>query len=307
MARQSQKAAIAEERARRVAANPGLVMPQVQTEYIDEINVGDRRRPIDSAKVMEIAKSIEAIGLQQPITVMEYDDADNDEFTLHLIAGNHRLAACKSLGWGNIPCIVVDMDEIDRELWEIDENLMRAELTPAQEARHLSRRKELWGKRNSGQSSPINKGRPKEFAGATSEQTGMAKRTINQAISRAENIDPAAMEALQGTSLDKGVELDALKKLSPDEQIRLAEQARAGEDVTARVVVAFPDAKPAPKGFVQATQLIGNVHLFAQFCKTNAPANVAGGVLEYEVSEVTDDVAVIRDWLRRFKEDLAKP
>jgi hypothetical protein len=31
-----------------------------------------------------------------------------------------------------------------RELWEIDENLIRAGLTPAQEAKHLERRKELW-------------------------------------------------------------------------------------------------------------------------------------------------------------------
>ena len=31
-----------------------------------------------------------------------------------------------SLGWEHIDAIVVELDEIDREIWEIDENLMRA-------------------------------------------------------------------------------------------------------------------------------------------------------------------------------------
>ena len=33
---------------------------------------------------------------------------------------------------------------IDAELWSIDENLMRAELSPAEEAAYLARRNELW-------------------------------------------------------------------------------------------------------------------------------------------------------------------
>jgi hypothetical protein len=33
---------------------------------------------------------------------------------------------------------------VDRELWESDETLRRAERTPAEEANHLKRRKELW-------------------------------------------------------------------------------------------------------------------------------------------------------------------
>jgi hypothetical protein len=33
---------------------------------------------------------------------------------------------------------------IDAELWSIDENLMRAELPPAEEAAYLARRKQLW-------------------------------------------------------------------------------------------------------------------------------------------------------------------
>jgi len=37
----------------------------------------------------------------------------------------------------------VDLDDIDRQLWEIDENLMRAELGPAEMAQHTAKRAEL--------------------------------------------------------------------------------------------------------------------------------------------------------------------
>ncbi|WP_300074736.1 hypothetical protein [uncultured Ruegeria sp.] len=33
---------------------------------------------------------------------------------------------------------------LDCQLWEVDENLMRAELTPTQMGEHLVKRKELW-------------------------------------------------------------------------------------------------------------------------------------------------------------------
>ena len=52
----------------------------------------------------------------------------------------------------------------------------------------------------------------KGFAAATAEVTGESKRAINLNLARAEAIGPDILK-LSGTSLDKGVELDALAKL----------------------------------------------------------------------------------------------
>ena len=125
---------------------------EIQTIEVDQVQVGDRLRSLDTAKIDALAESMAAIGLQQPISVW----APNSE-TLDLVAGLHRLEAARKLGWEDIDCIFVHMDKIDRQLWEIDENLMRADLSPAEMAQHLKRRKELWEERqasSSGQTLP---------------------------------------------------------------------------------------------------------------------------------------------------------
>jgi hypothetical protein len=136
-----------------------------------------------------------------------------------LVAGHHRLKACERLEWDFIPAIFHDNDTaVDRELWEIDENLRRAELTPSEEASHLKRRKELWEKREqeNGQSLPIfgNAGRGnKSFAADTADTLGKSKRAINLAIARADKIAPDVLRVVAGTSLDTGASLDKIARL----------------------------------------------------------------------------------------------
>ncbi len=50
------------------------------------------------------------------------------------------------------------------------------------------------------------------FAAATAEATGQSKATTNRAIARAEAIGDEALTKVINTSLDSGVELDALAK-----------------------------------------------------------------------------------------------
>jgi len=153
-----------------------------------------------------------AIGLMQPISV--WIDGTSDDVSVTLVAGLHRLEAAKRLGWADIEAIEVVLDATDRELWEIDENLCRSELTEAEEAQHLARRKELWEAREaeSGTACPTlsKTGRGnKQFASETAAVTGQDKRTINRKISRATSIEPTVLESVKGTTLDKVAAEDA--------------------------------------------------------------------------------------------------
>lgn len=131
-----------------------------------------------------------------------------------------------------------DTGNLEAELIEIDENLCRAELTPAQRAAAIARRKQIWEALHpegvSGQIVPKPKGgRPNEFASETAAVSGETKRDINRHLSRASALG-ADLHAVAGTSLDKGVELDALKAIPAPERRELISRARAGEKVSAR-------------------------------------------------------------------------
>lgn len=102
---------------------------------------------------------------------------------------------------------------INCQLREIDENLIRSELSATQQAEHLAKRKELWAARDSVASCNTKPGRPKGFDTDTAEKTGVNRSTINRAISRAENVTDEARDAIRGTDLDRRVVLDELKRL----------------------------------------------------------------------------------------------
>ena len=115
---------------------------RVETTFVDGIQVGARHRLINPERVAALAESMKEIGLQTPITVHAPDDD-----THLLVAGLHRLEAAKKLGWETIPVFFVTMNDIDREMWEISENLHRAGLTKEERDEHIRRYAELLEKR----------------------------------------------------------------------------------------------------------------------------------------------------------------
>lgn len=166
--------------------------PTITRVQLSLLRIGKRHRAINKFKVTSLAKSMDALGLRHPISV--YDDGA----AVHLVAGLHRVKAAMSLGWEYIDAIVVELDEVDREIWEIDENLQRAGLSKAEEREHFKRRKELWLKRQSTQHAPIEskradgKGhRPKGFAAETAAATGLSKSQINRKLAKSK---PGAMK-----------------------------------------------------------------------------------------------------------------
>jgi ParB family chromosome partitioning protein len=81
------------------------------------------RRSFDDAALAELAASISASGLLQPITVR----AVGSRF--ELIAGERRWRAVQSLGWTKIPVIVRDFDDQTALSLALIENLQRDDLS----------------------------------------------------------------------------------------------------------------------------------------------------------------------------------
>ncbi|MBZ9759460.1 ParB N-terminal domain-containing protein [Mesorhizobium sp. CA8] len=155
---------------------------------VDLITIGHGRRHIDAEAVSRLAKSIDEIGLRTPITVLSVNEGER----LDLVAGAHRLAAVKSLAWPTIPCLVIEGDALDAEMWEITENLLRVDLSKEQRDQQIRRYAELLEEKETRvavQNEPklskrnrTNEGRPKGIAKKVSEQTGLSKSTVRRAL-----------------------------------------------------------------------------------------------------------------------------
>jgi ParB/RepB/Spo0J family partition protein len=90
-------------------------------------------RPLVDEAVQRLAVSMQRIGLKTPITVRYCDGkADGTVEGYEVVAGRHRVAAATSLGWETIDVIEIECSDLDARLWEIAENLHRAELTKLQ-------------------------------------------------------------------------------------------------------------------------------------------------------------------------------
>ena len=93
---------------------------------LDQIEIPAAARAYNANAVLELSRSIEAIGLQSAPTVVER------EGHFVLVAGRHRIAALKLLRVDRVHVRVVDFGEIEARMWTIAENLFRAELTALQ-------------------------------------------------------------------------------------------------------------------------------------------------------------------------------
>lgn len=99
-----------------------------QLVAVSSIKVENRKRPVDSATVAELKKSIEQQGLLQNIGVQESANG------YRLVFGAHRLEAIKSLGWPEVSALVFPETASEDEclLAELQENNARKELTGAE-------------------------------------------------------------------------------------------------------------------------------------------------------------------------------
>lgn len=93
------------------------------------------RKEFRAGELNELADSIRAAGLLQPITVRRLPSGEDYE----LVAGERRLRAVKSLGWTKIAAIVREYDDQTSLALALVENLQREDLNPIEEAEGYAR------------------------------------------------------------------------------------------------------------------------------------------------------------------------
>nr|WP_249808425.1 ParB N-terminal domain-containing protein [Bradyrhizobium sp. 87] len=199
----------------------------------------ERLRALRQEAVDVLAESMKRNGLIHPVTLRKRAGRG-----YWVVAGAHRLAAAEKLGWREIACVILDKySEDEATLIEIDENLTRSELSPAERARHIKRRKAIYEKAHpETKNGATGKGRGKQlsqneeakerFTADTARKTGKSEAAVQRDATRAKRVE--VLSEIINTSLDKGAELDALAKLPGAEQRDLAARAKAGEKVSAR-------------------------------------------------------------------------
>jgi hypothetical protein len=200
-----------------------------------QIFVRKDARKVDDANVSSLMGSIREIGILNPLRVRltgSVEDSGLDSY--EVIAGAHRLRAARKLGMETIPCVVVDDDDLRAELAMIDENLCRAELSPADRASQTARRKAIYEElhpetKHGGEPSRKDCDLPAErFTASTAAVIGRSERAVQLDAERGEKVTDEALGLIRGTALDTGTYLDKLKRIDPTEQVETVQRALAG-------------------------------------------------------------------------------
>ena len=93
-------------------------------------NTRQPRRRLDSEGIEELAESVRAQGLVQPVVVRP-----SPEGGYELIAGERRWRAARVAGLATVPALVRETDDRDSLLLALVENVAREDLSPVDEAR----------------------------------------------------------------------------------------------------------------------------------------------------------------------------
>lgn len=97
------------------------------------------RKDFDADALRELADSIVAQGVIQPIVVRPLTGRTTSEPRYEIVAGERRWRACQIAGLSEIPVVVREVDEPTALAIGLIENIQRADLNPLEEASALER------------------------------------------------------------------------------------------------------------------------------------------------------------------------
>ena len=135
---------------------PDLVMPlTVPVEFLRP-NPRNPRRQFDPDDLHDLAESIRAKGIIQPIVVRPIKHVAG---SYEIIAGERRWRAAQAAQLTDVPVVVLDVDDRDALAFAIIENVQRADLNAIEEGRGYERLSEEFGYSQSELSRVVGKSR----------------------------------------------------------------------------------------------------------------------------------------------------
>lgn len=176
---------------------------QVYELAVDVIqtNPNQPRTEFNEAQLAELAQSIREYGIIQPLVVTKKGDR------YELIAGERRLRAAKSIGFGKVPVVIRDTADHERLAVALIENIQRVDLNPMELAAGYKRLIEEFNITHDDLGKRLGKSRP----------------SISNAL-RYFNLHPEIQEALRERRIDAGQGKVIVSLTDHDEQIKLFRQ-----------------------------------------------------------------------------------
>ncbi|ALL14295.1 ParB/RepB/Spo0J family partition protein [Caulobacter henricii] len=230
-----------------------LTLPPARRRLpLDHIVVRDRLRPRDPAAVANLAVSMAENGQITPVMVRPVR-MDGDDVWFELVVGGHRYDAALLNGWTHIDAMIQELSDAQALMMEIDENLVRRDLTPYERALFINARLSAWAQlhpgrveRSEGTVMVPKRGRPGKgakfaeflgdtpatmgFAEETAADLGLSQRTVENAMAVARGLTPAVHAKVSGSPLGKNEGL--LRQIAgvgdPAEQLRIVEALTDG-------------------------------------------------------------------------------
>jgi ParB/RepB/Spo0J family partition protein len=101
----------------------------IDAMMIDALKPSEYQTRKDIGDVSELAASLRAVGMLNPVTVRMLN-----KNAFEIIAGHRRVEAAKLAGWTTIPAFIVDCDNQTAAEMCATENMQRTDLTPLEEA-----------------------------------------------------------------------------------------------------------------------------------------------------------------------------
>jgi ParB-like chromosome segregation protein Spo0J len=210
------------------------------TLRLDAIEIPSTTRPYNAQAVVDLSRSIAAIGLQSAPTVVERGGR------YVLVVGRHRIEALKLLGYETVFVRLADMSDLEARMWTISENLHRAELTEVERSKQMAEFVALSNEKRAAEGGVQVAHLPTNIKGASGREAGISAAARDLGVTREEirrrqtiaALPDATLAAAEDLGLDdnQAALLAAARAEEPDEQVA------ALETIAARGRVS--DAKP---------------------------------------------------------------